>query len=74
MHVLSAVDLASLLDVVVGRERFLYEAAQLLFVGRMPFHGFDNQAMCRPTGFLGEGLSALPAIWGVGEWSWSLPS
>jgi hypothetical protein len=63
MHVLGAVDLASLLDVAIGRERFHYKAAQLFFIGSVPFHSFDNQAMGGPTRLFSQGTEPCPQFW-----------
>lgn len=58
MYVVRAVHLAGPFDFLVGRQRFLDEAAHLLLIVGMPLHRFDDEAMSRAPGLLRERLDS----------------
>jgi hypothetical protein len=58
VHVIRAIHLAGPLDLLVGRQRFLDEAAHLLLVVGMPLHRFEDEVVGRASGLLRERVDA----------------
>jgi hypothetical protein len=54
VDILGAIDLTGLVDFSIGRKRFFDEAANLFLIRGVPFDRFNNQAVSRTPGLLGE--------------------
>jgi len=60
VHVLGTIDLAGFFNLGIRRKCLFDQAADLLFIGRMPFDRLHNQTMRRSSGLLGEGSKTRP--------------
>jgi hypothetical protein len=58
VHIFGAINLSGLLDVPVGSQRILHQAAHLLFVFGVPLDRLDDQAVGGAAGLLGRAPSA----------------
>jgi hypothetical protein len=67
VHVFRAIHLARSVDFRIGRQGLFYETAHLLFISRVLFDSFDDEAVDGPVGLLRDGTQSRAKLgWKAG--------